>query len=52
MTPHVFVAQVQTHTGACKTVDQKYPICYNSYIQLKNGAENDKKTLYRNGKRD
>jgi hypothetical protein len=35
-----------------KTVDQKRHLGYNSYIQLKNGAENDKKTLYCNGKRD
>jgi hypothetical protein len=52
MIPHVFVAQVPKHTGACKTVDQKRHLGYNSYIQLENGAENDKKTFCSNGKRN
>ena len=50
---HLTIARLlANHIGACKTVDQKRHLGYNSYIQLKNGAENDKKTLYRNGPRD
>ena len=43
MTPHVFVAQVPKHTGACKTVDQKRHLGYNSYIQSKTENEMTRK---------